>query len=78
MTTTTTTATSTYYITVPVTMYQTVTVEAPAGLTKDQVCDSITWERTANQELSKDERNCVLQSLTDSRALIEVEEEPLG
>ena len=75
MTTTTTTAASTYFVTVPVTMYQTIQVEAAPGLTKDQVCDSITWETTAGQELSKDERNCVLQSLTDSRDLIEIEEE---
>ncbi len=75
MTTTTATATSTYVVTVPVTMFQTLTIEAPAGLTKDQVCDTITWESTRGQELSKDERTAVLQSLTDSRSLVDVEEE---
>lgn len=78
MSTTTATATSTYFVTVPVTMYQTIQVEAAAGLTKDQVCDTITWESTRCQELSKDERTAVLQSLTDSRWLVDVEEESVG
>ena len=73
--TTATTTTSTYYVTVPVTMYHTLLVEAPSGLTKDQICDTFTWETTANQDLSKDERTNALMSLTDSRELIDIEEE---
>ena len=75
MTTATTTSTSTYFVTVPVTVYQTIQVEGAPGLTKDQVCDTITWEATHGRGLCKDERHAFLQSLNDSRSLIDVEEE---
>ncbi len=78
MSTTTTTATATYVVTVPVTMYQTLIIEGSAGMAKDQVCDTITWESTSGQELSKAERTAVLQSLTDTRWLVDVEEESVG
>ena len=75
MTTATTTSTSTYFVTVPVTVYQTIQVEGAPGLTKDQVCDTITWETTHGCGHCKAEHHAFLQSLNDSRSLIDVEEE---
>jgi hypothetical protein len=69
------TATAVYYLTMPVTLYKTINVEAPAGLSKDELCDRITWEDTANQELFKDERVSVLHSLEHERSQIDVESE---
>lgn len=59
----------------PVTLYKCINIEAPAGLSKDELCYQITWEDTANQELFKDERVSVLHSLEHERSQIDVESE---
>ena len=69
------TETAVYYLTIPVTLYKCINIEAPAGLSKDEICDRITWEDTANQELCKDERCSVLHSLEHERSQIDVESE---
>tara|TARA_B100001059_G_scaffold234815_1_gene278389 strand:- start:657 stop:887 length:231 start_codon:yes stop_codon:yes gene_type:complete len=73
MTTTPATTQSTYALIVPVTLFKSIHIEAPAGLSKDELCDYITWEMTAGQELSKDERCAVLYSLSNERSEVDSE-----
>ncbi len=72
MTTTPAATQSTYSVIIPITLFQTMNIEAPAGLTKEELCDYITWEMTAGQELTKDERVSALYALSNERAEIDV------
>ena len=80
MTTATATKTSTYHITVPVPAYLMGTIEAPSGLSNDEVLKLITWETTANFEgpdSFKDLRVAAMEAIEEGpNSVGDIEEEP--